>query len=200
MSEVKISAEIRTDFGKGAARRTRRAGKVPAVIYGHGSEPRHISLPTLEFATIIRNGGLNQLIQVEVEGGAQELVMPKDVQIDPLKDSLVHADLLIVSRSEKITTDVPLNFVGEPEKGGIVVHELDTLSVEAAATTIPESIEVSLEGLPVGESISASAVDLPKGVDLITEADQVLASVTVPRASAVEDEEASEEESGESAE
>ncbi|MFC4333679.1 50S ribosomal protein L25/general stress protein Ctc [Salininema proteolyticum] len=199
MSEVKIAGEVRTDFGKGAARRTRRAGKVPAVIYGHGSEPRHISLPTLEFAAVLRNGGLNQLIQVEIEGGGQELVMPKDIQTDPLKDDIVHADLLIVSRSEKIQTDVPLTFTGEQEKGGIVVYEADSVTVEAPASTVPESLEVSVEGVAVGGHVSVGDIVLPKGVELVTDAEQVLASVSAPRA-AVEATEGEEGESEESAE
>lgn len=185
MSEVRISAEPRTDFGKGGARRTRRAGKVPAVVYGHGEKPRHISLPSLEFAAILRKGGLNQLIEVEVSDGSRELVIPKDLQRDPLRDEVVHADLLIVRRGEKITTEVPVLWTGEVEKGGLVVHEVDSLSVESEATRIPESIEVSLEGLAVGSQRTADEVRMPSGVTLLTDPETVLASVTVPRAEAV---------------
>ncbi|WP_100446619.1 50S ribosomal protein L25/general stress protein Ctc [Glycomyces xiaoerkulensis] len=188
MSEVRISAESRTDFGKGGARRTRRAGKVPAVVYGHGEKPRHISLPSLEFAAILRKGGLNQLIEVEVTDGSRELVIPKDIQRDALKDHIVHADLLIVRRGEKITTDVPIHWTGEVEKGGLVVHEHDMLSVEAGASSIPESIEVSLEGLAVGSQRLASEVEMPKGVTLLTDPETTLASVTIPRAEAVAEE------------
>ena len=185
VSEVRISAESRTDFGKGGARRTRRAGKVPAVVYGHGEKPRHISLPELEFAAIIRNGGLNQLIEVEVADGSRELVISKDLQRDPLKDNIVHADLLIVRRGEQIITDVPITYTGEVEKGGLVVQEYDSLSIEAAATKIPETIEISLEGLAVGEQRTAGEAELPEGVVLMTEPDVVLASVQAPRAEAV---------------
>lgn len=184
MSEVRISAEPRTDFGKGGARRTRRAGKVPAVVYGHGEKPRHISLPSLEFAAVLRKGGLNQLIEIEVTDGSRELVIPKDLQRDPLKDDIVHADLLIVRRGEKVTTEVPVQWTGEVEKGGLVVHEVDVLSVEAEATRIPEAIEVSLEGLAVGSQRTAAEIQVPSGVTLLTEPDTVLASVTVPRAEA----------------
>ncbi|WP_026922419.1 50S ribosomal protein L25/general stress protein Ctc [Glycomyces arizonensis] len=184
MSEVRISAEPRTDFGKGGARRTRRAGKVPAVVYGHGEKPRHISLPSLEFAAVLRKGGLNQLIEIEVTDGSRELVIPKDLQRDPLKDDIVHADLLIVRRGETITTEVPVHWTGEVEKGGLVVHEVDALSVEAEATHIPEAIEVSLEGLAVGSQRTAAEIQMPAGVTLLTEPETVLASVTVPRAEA----------------
>lgn len=200
MSEVRISAEPRTDFGKGGARRTRRAGKVPAVVYGHGEKPRHISLPSLEFAAVLRKGGLNQLIEVEVSDGSRELVIPKDVQRDALKDDIIHADLLIVRRGEKITTDVYVSWTGEVEKGGLVVHEIDSLSIEAEASAIPESIEVSLEGLAVGSQRTAGEVVLPEGVTLLTDPESVLASVTVPRAEAAAEESEEESEDEEAAE
>ncbi|RRS00244.1 50S ribosomal protein L25/general stress protein Ctc [Glycomyces terrestris] len=190
MSEVRISAEPRTDFGKGGARRTRRAGKVPAVVYGHGEKPRHISLPGLEFAAALRKGGLNQLIQVEVTDGTRELVIPKDIQRDPLKDDIVHADLLIVRRGEKITTDVPISFTGEVEKGGLVVHELTSLSVEAEATHIPESIEVDLEGLAIGSQRTVAEVTAPEGVVILNDGEQTVATVAEPRAEAAADDEA----------
>ncbi|WP_460540506.1 50S ribosomal protein L25/general stress protein Ctc [Glycomyces halotolerans] len=200
MSEVRISAEPRTDFGKGGARRTRRAGKVPAVVYGHGEKPRHISLPQLEFAAILRKGGLNQLIEVEVTDGSRELVIPKDIQRDALKDHIVHADLLIVRRGEQITTEVPIHWTGEVEKGGLVVHEVDTLTVEAEATHIPESIEVDLDGLAVGSQRTAGEVTVPKGITVLTDPEIVLASVTVPRAEAAAEETEEEAEGEESAE
>lgn len=190
MSEVRISAEPRTDFGKGGARRTRRAGKVPAVVYGHGEKPRHISLPGLEFAAVLRKGGLNQLIQVEVTDGTRELVIPKDLQRDPLRDEIVHADLLIVRRGEKITTEVPISFTGEVEKGGLVVHELTSLNVEAEATHIPESIEVDLEGLAIGSQRTVAEITAPKGVVILNDGEQTVATVAEPRAEAAADTEA----------
>ncbi|NUQ87006.1 MAG: 50S ribosomal protein L25/general stress protein Ctc [Glycomyces artemisiae] len=190
MSEVRISAEPRTDFGKGGARRTRRAGKVPAVVYGHGEKPRHISLPGLEFAAVLRKGGLNQLIQVEVTDGTRELVIPKDLQRDPLRDEIVHADLLIVRRGEKITTEVPISFSGEVEKGGLVVHELTSLNVEAEATHIPESIEVDLEGLAIGSQRTVAEITAPKGVVILNDGEQTVATVAEPRAEAAADTEA----------
>ncbi|MQM24956.1 50S ribosomal protein L25/general stress protein Ctc [Glycomyces sp. NEAU-7082] len=193
MSEVRISAEPRTDFGKGGARRTRRAGKVPAVVYGHGEKPRHISLPGLEFAAAIRKGGANQLISIEVTDGTRELVIPKDIQRDPLRDDIVHADLLIVRRGETITTDIPINFVGEVEKGGLVVHELTSLTVEAEATHIPESIEVDLEGLKIGSQRTVAEVAAPKGIVIINDPEQTVATVSEPRAEAAAEDEAAEQ-------
>lgn len=191
MSEVRISAEPRTDFGKGGARRTRRAGKVPAVVYGHGEKPLHISLPSLELAAAIRKGGANQLIAIEVTDGTRELVIPKDIQRDPLRDEIVHADLLIVRRGEKVTTEVPLSFTGEVEKGGLVVHELTALSVEAEATHIPESIEVDLEGLTIGSQRVVSEITAPEGIVILTDGEQTVATVSEPRGEApAEDEEA----------
>ncbi|MFC3491248.1 50S ribosomal protein L25/general stress protein Ctc [Glycomyces rhizosphaerae] len=184
VSEVRISAEPRTDFGKGGARRTRRAGKVPAVVYGHGEKPLHISLPSLELAAAIRKGGANQLIAIEVTDGTRELVIPKDIQRDPLRDDIVHADLIIVRRGETVTTDIPINFVGEVEKGGLVVHELTALTVEAEATHIPESIEVDLEGLAIGSQRFVREITVPEGIVIVTDADQAVAAVSEPRAEA----------------
>ncbi|MFG3339711.1 50S ribosomal protein L25/general stress protein Ctc [Glycomyces sp. NPDC048151] len=190
MSEVRISAEPRTDFGKGGARRTRRAGKVPAVVYGHGEKPLHISLPSLELAAAIRKGGANQLIAIEVTDGTRELVIPKDIQRDPLRDEIVHADLLIVRRGEKITTDIPLAFTGEVEKGGLVVHELTAVSVEAEATHIPESIEVDLEGLAIGSQRLVSEITVPDGIVILTDGEQTVATVSEPRGEAADEAEA----------
>jgi large subunit ribosomal protein L25 len=190
VSEVRISAEPRTDFGKGGARRTRRAGKVPAVVYGHGEKPRHISLPGLEFAAAIRKGGANQLISIEVTDGTRELVIPKDIQRDPLRDEIVHADLLIVRRGETITTDIPIHFVGEIEKGGLVVHELTSLSVEAEATHIPESSEGDLEGLKIGSQRTVGEVTVPKGIVILNDPEQTVATVSEPRAEAAAETEA----------
>lgn len=167
------------------------------MVYGHGEKPRHISLPSLEFAAILRKGGLNQLIEVQVTDGARELVITKDLQRDPLRDDIVHADLLIVRRGETITTEVPIQWTGEAEKGGLVVYEIDDLTVEAEATNIPETIEVSIEGLAVGAQRTAGEIQVPQGITLVTEPETVLASVTVPRAEAAAEE--TEEAEGEAA-
>lgn len=178
MSEVKISAELRTEFGKGGARRTRRAGKVPAVLYGHGEKPKHIALPAREFAAAIRHGGANQLFAIEISDGTQVLALPKAIQRDPIKDTFEHVDLLLVRRGEKVTVDVPVQLVGEAAAGTLVVHESDTLSVTAEATRVPEHFEVSIEGLEVGSQVTAGDVKLPRGVELVTDPATIVAVVS----------------------
>jgi large subunit ribosomal protein L25 len=197
VSEVKISAEPRTEFGKGGARRTRRAGKVPAVLYGHGEKPKHIALPAREFAAAIRHGGANQLFAIEISDGTQALALPKAIQRDPIKDTFEHIDLLLVRRGEKVTVDVPVRLVGEPARDTLVMHEHDTLSVNADATRLPESLEVSLDGLGAGSQITAGEVKLPSGIELAADPDTVLVVITgAPTAEQLEAEgaEVSEEE------
>ncbi|MGH8791310.1 MAG: 50S ribosomal protein L25/general stress protein Ctc [Stackebrandtia sp.] len=196
MSEVRISAEPRTEFGKGGARRTRRAGKIPAVLYGHGEKPKHVALPALEFAAVLRSGGMNQLLSVEIADGTKALALPKALQRDPLKDTIDHVDLLLVRKGEKVTVEVRIEFVGEPEKGGLLVHDHDTVTIEADATALPESVEVSIEGLEVGANVTASAAKLPDGSELISDPDMVLVTSTQPRG---EEEEAESEEGAEEA-
>jgi large subunit ribosomal protein L25 len=179
VSEVKISAEPRTEFGKGGARRTRRAGKVPAVLYGHGEKPRHIALPAREFAAAIRHGGANQLFNIEIsDGGGSALALPKAIQRDPIKDTYEHVDLLIVRRGEKVTVEVPVQLLGEAARDTLIVHEHDTLSILADATRLPDHLEVSIEGLEAGSQITAGDVQLPSGVELAAEPDLILAIVT----------------------
>ncbi|MGK5518572.1 50S ribosomal protein L25/general stress protein Ctc [Micromonospora sp. URMC 107] len=178
MSEVKISAEPRTEFGKGGARRTRRAGKVPAVLYGHGEKPKHIALPSREFAAAIRKGGANQLFAIEVSDGTQVLALPKAIQRDPLKDTFEHVDLLLVRRGEKVTVDVPVQLTGEAARDTLIVHDHDTLSVTADATKVPDHLEASIEGMEAGTQVTAGDVQLPAGVELAADADQTVASVT----------------------
>ena len=179
MSEVKITAEPRTEFGKGGARRTRRAGKVPAVLYGHGEKPTHIALPAREFAAAIRHGGINQLFAIEITGGASTLALPKAIQKDPVRDTYEHIDLLIVRRGEKVTVEVPVHLVGEAAAGTLVMLEHDHLSVVADATKLPEALEVSIEGLEGGSHVTAGQVSLPAGAELAVEPDVTVAVVTV---------------------
>ncbi|GIF10934.1 50S ribosomal protein L25/general stress protein Ctc [Actinoplanes teichomyceticus] len=178
MSEVKISAEPRTEFGKGGARRTRRAGLVPAVLYGHGEAPQHIALPAREFAAAIRHGGLNQIFTIDIAGNpAATLALPKAIQRDPIKDTYEHVDLLIVKRGEKVQVDIPVTFTGEAAKNTLIVHESNTVSVVADALHLPSELEVSIDGLEAGSHVTAGDVKLPQGVELAVEADVVLAVV-----------------------
>jgi large subunit ribosomal protein L25 len=179
VSEVKISAELRTEFGKGGARRTRRAGKVPAVLYGHGEKPQHIALPAREFAAAIRHGGLNQVFTIDIVGGSgTTLALPKAIQRDPIRDTYEHVDLLIVRRGEKVTVDVPIVLTGEAARNTLVVSESTTLSISAEALHLPESFEVSIEGLEAGSQITAADVPLPSGTELAVDPETVIAIVT----------------------
>jgi large subunit ribosomal protein L25 len=194
VSEVKINAEPRTEFGKGGARRTRRAGKVPAVLYGHGEAPKHIALPAREFAAAIRHGGLNQVFNIAISDGTETLALPKAIQRDPIKDTFEHVDLLIVRRGERVTVDVPVQLVGEAAKGTLVMHEHDRISVNADAMQLPDRLEVSVAGLEVGSRITASAVVLPAGVELADNPDLTIAVVAAaPTAEQMEGEAGAEE-------
>jgi large subunit ribosomal protein L25 len=177
VSEVKISAEPRTEFGKGGARRTRRAGKVPAVLYGHGEKPKHIALPAREFAAAIRHGGVNQVFNIVMTDGTTSLALPKAIQRDPLKDTYEHVDLLVVRRGEKVTVDVPVRLVGEAARDTLVMVEHDRLSITAEALHLPEVLEVSIEGLAVGAHVTAGQVPLPSGAELAADPELNLAVV-----------------------
>lgn len=173
MPEVRLSAEPRTEFGKGGARRTRRAGKIPAVIYGHGADPRHVSIPAREFAQALKHGGMNVLLTVNVNG-ADQLAIPKAIQRHPIKGIFEHVDLLAVRRGEKVTIDVPLQIVGEVVRGGLLAQENTTVSIEAEATNLPSGIEVNIEGVEIGSHITAADLALPAGATLAGDPDQVL--------------------------
>ena len=177
MSEVKISAEVRTEFGKGGARRTRRAGLVPAVLYGHGEKPRHIALPAREFAAAIRHGGMTQAFAIEISDGTSALALPKAIQRDPIRDTFDHVDLLIVRRGEKVTVDIPVQLTGEPARNTLVITENDRLSVLADATRLPDRLEVSIEGLEAGSRVTAADVTLPEGAELAADPETVVAMV-----------------------
>jgi len=173
VSEVRLSAEPRTEFGKGGARRTRRAGKIPAVIYGHGADPRHVSLPAREFGHAIKHGGANVLLTLDLEG-SQQLAIPKAIQRHPIKGVYEHVDLLAVRSGEKVRIEVPLTIVGEIVRGGLLAQENMTVSIEAEATHLPTEIEVSIEGLEIGSHITAADLNLPAGSVLAGEPEQVM--------------------------
>ncbi|MCS0637840.1 50S ribosomal protein L25/general stress protein Ctc [Streptomyces sp. LP05-1] len=181
MSEVKITAQTRTEFGKGAARRIRRADQVPGVLYGHGSEPQHLTLPGHALLLALRTP--NVLISLDIDGKTNELAIPKSVQRDPLKGFLEHVDLLLVKRGEKVTVEVPVEAEGELAPGGYLLeHVLNALPVEAEATHIPESLSVSVEGLEAGASVHAKDISLPSGVSLAVEEDAVVLQVLAAQA------------------
>jgi large subunit ribosomal protein L25 len=185
VSEVRIAAEPRTEFGKGPARRTRKAGKVPAVLYGHGTDPRHIMLPGHELMLALK--AANVLLRLQGLDGGEELVLPKDVQRDPLKGFLKHVDLLVVKSGEKVTVEVPIQLVGDIAPDGMLDQQLIQVSLEAEATHIPQSIEVDIEGMVVGDAIHAKDLKLPSGATLDAEDDAlVLHVIAAPTAAQME--------------
>ncbi|GHH76088.1 50S ribosomal protein L25/general stress protein Ctc [Promicromonospora soli] len=178
MAEIKLAAEARTEFGKGAARRIRRDNKIPAVLYGHGGAPVHVTLPGHESMLALRQ--TNVLLNIDVDGKGQ-LAVAKDIQRDPVKNTIEHIDLQVVRAGEKITVDISVNIVGESAPGTIHLVEEQTLSVEAEATHLPESVDVSIEGLESGSQIHADEVTLPEGSILLTDPKAVVVLVTEPR-------------------
>jgi large subunit ribosomal protein L25 len=197
VADFRLEAETRTEFGKGSARRTRRAGRVPAVLYGHGQDVVHLSLPAREFAAALRNGGSNALLTIVLDG-KEQLALTKSVQRDPLTRIHEHADLLIVRRGEKVTVDVPVHVVGETGPDTLVSIELNTVSVQVAATSIPESIEVDVTDRTAGEGFTAGQLSLPRGATLVTDAEALVVNLmAAPTAEALEAElEAAEAEAG----
>ena len=189
MSEdLKITAETRTQFGKGAARRIRRADKVPAVLYGHGNDPIHITLPGHDTMMALKHGGSNALLYIDVEGKTY-IALTKQVQADPIKGFLEHVDFVEVKKGEKVTVEIPVHVVGEAKSDAMVVTDLNTVSVEAEATNIPEYIEVSVEDAEVGVQIFAKDLVLPSGSMLLTDDEALVVNVVhAPTAEEIESE------------
>jgi large subunit ribosomal protein L25 len=178
VAEVRLAAEPRTEFGKGAARRTRRAGMIPAVLYGHGTDPKHVSLPAIEFARVVREQGSNAILRLEMGAGANELALTKTVTVHPLRQYIEHVDLLLVRRGEKVVVEVPIVVSGEAAPGTLVSQDMNSLQVEADALSIPEEFEVSVEGAEIGTRVLAGEVSLPRGVELHTDAEYLVVNVT----------------------
>ncbi len=177
MAAEKITAESRTEFGKGAARRIRRANKVPAVVYGHGNEPVHVTLPGHETMMALKHGGANALLELSIDGKTQ-LALTKQVQIDPIRRHLEHIDFVVVVKGEKVTVEVPVHLNGEAARETLVVTDTTTIQLEAEATHIPEYVEVSIEGLEAGTQILASDLDLPSGSTLLLDPDTLIVNIT----------------------
>ena len=177
MSEVRLDAEPRTEFGKGAARRTRKAGKIPAVLYGHGTEPQHVSLPALEFARVIREHGHNAVLTLELGSNGSQLALTKTITTHPLKNYIEHVDLLLVRSGEKVVIDVPVIITGTPASGALITQDASTLQVAAEALHIPDQFEVSIDEVPVGTQILARHVQLPSGVELQGDPDLLVVNV-----------------------
>ncbi|MFC4534219.1 50S ribosomal protein L25/general stress protein Ctc [Sphaerisporangium dianthi] len=175
MSEVRIPTEQRSEFGKGAARKIRREAKVPAVLYGHGIEPKHLTLPGHELMIALRTP--NVLIRLQGEG-VNELALPKGVQKDPIKGFLEHVDLLLVKSGEKVTVELPVTTTGDIAPGGLFDQQLLSIAVETEATHIPTGVEVDIEGLEIGAVVTAGDLKLPKGTTLAADPETVILQVT----------------------
>jgi large subunit ribosomal protein L25 len=183
--EVAIDAQPRTEFGKGPSRRTRVAGRVPAVLYGHHSEPRHLTLPGHDVLLALRTP--NVLIRLEGLPGGAQLALPKAVQRDPIKGYVEHVDLILVRQGEKVKVEVPVTVVGEVAPGGLLDQQLVQVQVEAEATHLPPGIEVDVEGMEIGTAVHAGELKLPSGVDLAEEPDAlVLHVLAAPTAEQIE--------------
>lgn len=184
--DTKVQAELRTSFGKGFARRLRAAGKIPAVIYGHGTEPVHVALPGHQVALLLRRA--NAVLELDVDG-THQLTLVKDVQKDPVHQVIEHIDLLVVKKGEKIQVDVPISVIGEPAPGTLAAQDANTVLLEVEATHIPERIEVDVEGLEDGTHITAADLTLPRGASLIVDPETLIVAISVPSATlAAEDE------------
>ena len=177
MVDNHVAVDIRTSFGKGAARKLRAAGKIPAVVYGHGAEPLHVALPAHETTLIARRA--NALIELKMTDGEQ-LVLIKDIQRDPVRQIIEHLDLVIVRKGEKVTVDISVHVEGEPFSGTMVQMEHSTVSVEAEATHIPEYVTVNVDGLEEGSQIRAGELVLPDGSTLISDPDMLVITIQQP--------------------
>lgn len=176
-TDTKVHAELRENFGKGFARRLRAAGKIPAVIYGHGTDPVHVALPGHQVSLLIRRA--NALLELDVNG-TQHLTLVKDVQKDPVHQIIEHIDLLVVKKGEKVQVDVPVVVVGEPFPGTIANLDAATIALEVEATHIPQNVEVDVEGLEDGTHITAADLTLPKGASLAVDGETLIVAVAIP--------------------
>lgn len=195
MSAEKIIAEKRTEFGKGFARRLRAAGRIPAVVYGHGSEATHLSLPGHETMMALRHGGANALLELDLDG-EEHLTLAKEVQVDPIRRVIEHVDLIAVVRGEKVTVEVPVHVVGEAGPDTLVVTEHPTIQLEAEATHVPEAIEVEVKDAPAGTQFLASDLVLPQGVSLSGDADALVVNVVAQATAAAHEAELAESPAG----
>ncbi len=178
--EVRIPATKRSEFGKGSARRTRREGNIPAVLYGHGTDPVHLALAGHILTMALRNGGTNTLLTIDVDG-EDVLALPKDLQVHPIKRIISHLDLLIVRKGQKVHVDVPIVLIGEAAPGTQINTDMQEVSIEAEATNIPETIEVNIDGFEIGTQILASDLQLPSGSVLLSDPETLVLNIVEPQ-------------------
>ena len=196
----RLSVEVRSRTGKGASRRARREGKVPAVLYGHGSDPQHLALNAHDFAAVLRNAGANAVLSLNIDG-TEQLALTKSIAVHPVRRTITHADLLVVRRGEKVTVEVPVTLEGEAANGTLVTQDSTTIEIEAEALSIPESLTVSIEGAEEGTQIVAGQIELPEGVTLVSDPEMLVVNIVVaPTAEDLEAEGAGEVSEAEGAE
>ncbi|MGE2731352.1 50S ribosomal protein L25/general stress protein Ctc [Mycolicibacterium vaccae] len=184
----KLTASVRTATGKGASRRARREGRVPAVLYGHGTEPQHLELNARDFAAVLRHAGTNAVLTLDIDG-TEQLALTKALEIHPIRRNIQHADLLVVRRGEKVTVEVNVVVEGEAAPGTLVTQELNSIEIEADVQSIPEQVTVSVEGVEEGTPFLAGQLDLPAGVTLITDPEALVVNVVAaPTAEEMDDE------------
>lgn len=197
MAEIQLDAQSRTEFGKGAARRLRAKGLVPAVVYGHGADCLHIALPGHDTQLALRQA--NALLRIVIDGGKGQLALPKQVQRDPVRGDLEHVDLIVVKAGEKVHVDVPITLVGDAEPGSLVMLETNSLNVTAEATSIPQEIEIDITGLEIGSQVLVSDVKLPAGVAAVADPETLVVNITTPQEEKEEEPAEGEELEGEEA-
>lgn len=177
-SKNQLNVKVRTETGKGASRRARREGWIPAVLYGHGTDPQHLALPGHDFAAVLRHSGTNAVLTLDIEG-KEQLALTKALDIHPIRRSITHADLLVVRRGEKVTVEVTVEVVGDAAPGTLVTQEAGTILIEADALSIPQSLTVSVEDAEPGTQFTAGQIELPAGVNLIADPESLVVNVVV---------------------
>jgi large subunit ribosomal protein L25 len=194
-----LTVTVRTETGKGASRRARRAGKIPAVLYGHGADPQHLELPGHDFAAVLRHSGTNAVLTLDI-AGKEQLALTKAIDIHPIRRTIQHADLLVVRRGEKVVVEVSVIVEGEAASGTLVTQETNTIEIEAEALSIPENFKVSVDDAEPGTQFTAGQISLPAGVTLISDPEMLVVNVVVaPTAEDLEEEGAGEVAEGEEA-
>lgn len=191
----KLPVSVRSETGKGASRRARRDGKVPAVLYGHGTDPQHLELPAHDYAAVLRHSGTNAVLTLDIDG-KEQLALTKALDIHPIRRTIQHADLLVVKRGEKVIVEVNIVLEGEPFPGTLVTQDATWVEIEAEALSIPEQLTISIEGAEAGTQYTAGGLELPKGVTLVSDPELLLVNVVEPQ---VEEEPAEAEEAVEEA-
>jgi large subunit ribosomal protein L25 len=187
-----LSVSVRAQTGKGASRRARRDGKIPAVLYGHGADPQHLELPGHYFAAVLRHAGTNAVLTLDIDG-KEQLALTKAIAIHPIRRTIQHADLLVVRRGEKVVVEVGVNVAGEAAPGTLVTQEANTIEIEADVSSIPEELVVSVEGAQAGTQFTAGQITLPSGVTLVADSDALVVNVvSAPTAEELESEGAGE--------